>query len=344
MKISRKNNLYGKSLIFVAIYLFQKFYKMISRRIIRTKVLQILYAYYSSEEKSIPQTEKEFFFSINKTYDLYHYLMLLLLDVADYAEKVIEIKQNKHFPTPEELNPNKKFVNNGIIKLLRINVPLQNFLKKEKLSWVNHPDLIRELYLFLTESETYDGFMNSGISSFSEDKQFADEIFSKVFLVYEDLHQVLEEQSIYWNDDIDFVMTMISKTIRRFEENKGGNQSLLPAFKDEDDRNFAKELLRKSIINQNELRDIIHENSQNWDIERIAFVDILIMQLALAEFLYFPTIPTKVTMNEYIELSKFYSTEKSRNFINGILDKALKDLRKEDKIKKIGRGLIGETV
>ena len=316
---------------------------MISRRIIRTKVLQILYAYYSSEEKSIPQTEKEFFFSINKTYDLYHYLMLLLTDVADYAEKVIEIKQNKHFPTAEELNPNMKFVNNGVIRLFRINLTLQNYLKKEKLSWVNHSELIRELYLFMTESEVYSAYMNSGISSFSEDKRFAEDLFTKVFLVFEDLHVVLEEQSIYWNDDIDFVISMISKTIRKFDENKGANQPLLPPFKDEDDRNFARELLRKSILNQNELRDIIHENSQNWDIERIAFVDILIMQLALAEFIYFPTIPTRVTMNEYIELSKFYSTDKSRNFINGILDKALKDLKKNDKIKKTGRGLIGET-
>jgi len=316
---------------------------MISRRIIRTKVLQILYAYYSSEEKSIPQSEKEFFFSINKTYDLYHYLMLLLIEVADYSERVIEIKQNKHFPTEEEKNPNRKFLNNKMIHLLRINIPLLNYLKREKLSWVNHPELIKELYLFLTESDLYAAYMKTPASSFQEDKHFIDDVFSKVFLIFEDLHQVLEEQSIYWNDDIDFVVTMISKTIRKFEEERGPNQSLLPTFKDEDDRNFARELLRKSIINQNELREIIHNNSQNWDIERIAFVDILIMQLALSEFIYFPTIPTKVTMNEYIELSKFYSTEKSRNFINGILDKALKDLKLENKIKKTGRGLIGET-
>lgn len=316
---------------------------MISRRIIRTKALQILYAYYSSEEKSLPHAEKEFFFSLNKTYELYHFLMLLLTEVADYAERIIEIKRNKHFPTSDDLHPNTKFIDNRLIKMLRLNTNLQNYLKKEKLSWANHPELIKELYQFLAESDIYGEYMNSAHHSFVNDRHFAEEILSKVFLISEDLHQVLEEQSIYWNDDIDFVVSMISKTIRKFEEHKGTSQTLLPAFKDEDDRDFARDLLRKSIINHTELRGIIHENSRNWDIERIAFVDILIMQLALVEFIYFPTIPTRVTMNEYIELSKFYSTEKSRNFINGILDKALKDLRVEGKIKKSGRGLIGEN-
>ena len=153
---------------------------------------------------------------------------------------------------------------------------------------------------------------------------------------------VLEEQSIYWNDDIEFVVSMIVKSLKRFNEYSDSNQSLMPLFKDDEDRDFTKDLFRKALINHDELRGLISEHSKNWDVDRIAFMDVLIMQLAITEFLYFPSIPTKVSMNEYIELSKFYSTEKSRNFINGILDKTLKDLKKEGKIKKLGRGLIGE--
>ena len=315
---------------------------MISRRIIRTKVLQVLYAYYSKDEHSIDNTEKELFFCIQKAYDLYHYLLLLILEIANHAESRIEIKRNKHQPTEEDLNPNTKFVNNLVIRQLRENRHLNAYLEYKKLSWVNHPDLIKELYLFMTESESYVAYMGSNERSYTEDRKFIEKLFNKVILISEDLYQVLEEQSIYWNDDIEFVISMITKTIKRFNEVTGSSQSLMPMFKDQEDKNFAKELLRKSIINHDELRELVKEHSKNWDVDRIAFMDVLIMQLAITEFLYFPSIPTKVTMNEYIELSKFYSTEKSRNFINGILDKTLKDLKKSEKINKVGRGLIGE--
>jgi N utilization substance protein B len=315
---------------------------MISRRIIRTKVLQILYAYYASEERSINNSEKELFFCIHKTYDLYHYLMSLLVEIADYAENRIEIKRNKHQPTPEELNPNTKFVDNQLIKQLRENRVLRAYIEKQKLTWANHPELIKELYLIIQESDFYKQYMETSGRSYPEDRKFAEKVFNNVFLVSEELYQVLEEQSIYWNDDIDFVISVIIKTLKKFSENSSTSLGLMPLFKDEDDREFAKDLFRKAIINHDELQVLVKSHSNNWDLERIAFMDILIMQLAITEFLYFPSIPTKVTMNEYIELSKFYSTEKSRNFINGILDKTLKDLKKEDKIQKAGRGLIGE--
>jgi N utilization substance protein B len=179
--------------------------------------------------------------------------------------------------------------------------------------------------------------------SFLDDRKFVDKIFNQIILLAEDLYDVLEEMSIYWNDDVEFTVSMISKTLKKFNPHSGSDQNLLPMFKDQDDRDFAKDLLRKAIINQDELRELIKEHSKNWDLDRIAFMDILIMQLAAAEFLYFPSIPTKVTLNEYIELSKYYSTEKSRNFINGILDKTLKDLKTSGKINKAGRGLIGEV-
>jgi N utilization substance protein B len=315
---------------------------MISRRIIRTKVLQVLYAYYSSEERSIVNTEKELFFCIHKTYDLYHYLLALVIEIADYAENRIELKQNKHLPTKEDLNPNTKFVTNLFIQQLRTNRQLTAYLNQKKLSWVNHPELIRELYLILIESEMYESYVNSEVRSYMDDRKFIEKMFNKIFLVSEEICEVLEEQSIYWNDDIEFVISVIIKTIKRFNEFTDSDQRLMPLYKDDEDREFAKELLRKSISNHDEIQTLIKVHSSNWDVDRIAFMDILMMQLAITEFLHFPSIPTKVTMNEYIELSKFYSTEKSRNFINGILDKTLKDLKKEGKINKAGRGLVGE--
>ncbi len=315
---------------------------MISRRIIRTKALQVLYAYYASEERSLSNSEKELFFCIHKTYDLYHYLLLLVTEIADYAESRMEIKRNKHQPTEDDLNPNTKFISNLFIRQLRENRQLKAYIEQKKLSWANHPDLIKELYLILIESEMYQTYMANNSRSYLDDRKFTEKIFNNILLVSEELYQVLEEQSIYWNDDIEFVISVIGKTMKKFNEHSDTSVSLMPLFKDEDDREFAKELFRKSIVNHDEIQQLIKVHSNNWDVERIAFMDILIMQLAITEFLYFPSIPTKVTMNEYIELSKYYSTEKSRNFINGILDKTLKDLKKEGKIKKTGRGLVGE--
>lgn len=315
---------------------------MISRRIIRTKVLQILYAYYSSEEKSLSKTEKELFFCIHKSYDLYHFLMALVIDIADYAEKRIEIKRKKHQPTHEDLHPNTKFITNQVIQQLRNNRQLNAYLNQKKLNWANNPELIKALYFFMIESDVYKNYMVDEKRSFLDDRKFIEKLFNKVILLTEDLYIVLEEQSIFWNDDIEFVISMITKTIKHFNELTDSDHNLMPLYKDSEDHDFTKDLIRKTVINHDELRTLIKEHSQNWDVDRIAFMDILIMQLAISEFLYFPTIPTKVSLNEYIELSKFYSTEKSRNFINGILDKTLKDLKQLGKVSKAGRGLIGE--
>lgn len=314
---------------------------MISRRIIRTKVLQILYAYYSSEEKSLNKTEKELFICIHKSYDLYHYLMALVTEIADYAEKRIEIKRHKHQPTHEDLHPNNKFTTNLAIQQLRSNRQLNTYLDQKKMSWVNNPELIKELYLMMIESDVYKIYMADSNRSYIGDRKFIEKLFNKVILLAEDLYIVLEEQSIFWNDDVEFVISMITKTLKRFNEFTDSDHSLMPMYKDNEDLEFTKKLIRQSIINHDELRELIKVHSKNWDVERIAFMDILIMQMAITEFIYFPSIPTKVSMNEYIELSKFYSTEKSKNFINGILDKTLKDLKNSGKINKVGRGLIG---
>jgi N utilization substance protein B len=301
---------------------------MISRRIIRIKVLQILYAFFTSPETSINNTEKELFFSLQKTYDLYHYLMALVIEIEKFAEGRIDLGLKKHRPSSADLAPNTRFVNNLLIYQLKTNISLTKYLESAKLSWANEDELIRKLYLSLTEQEFYKEYMVAEQNSYADDRKLVEDIFK--YLI------------IYWNDDLDFVVSMILKTFKKFKEFSDDHQALLPMYKDEEDRQFAKDLYRKVVLNHNDNVILIKQHTVNWDIERIAFIDNLILELALSEFLYFPSIPTKVTMNEYIELSKYYSTEKSRNFINGILDKALKDLKKANKILKAGRGLIGE--
>lgn len=315
---------------------------MISRRIIRIKVLQILYAFFTSPETSINNTEKELFFSLQKTYDLYHYLMALVIEIQKFAEDRIDLGLKKHRPTSADLTPNTRFVNNLLIHQLKTNISLTKYLESAKLSWVNEDELIRKLYLSLIEQEFYKEYMAAEQNSYADDRKLVEDIFKYLILDNEDIESLLEEQSIYWNDDLDFVVSMILKTFKKFKEFSDERQALLPMYKDDEDRQFAKDLYRKVVLNHSDNVILIKQHTVNWDIERIAFIDNLILELALSEFLYFPSIPTKVTMNEYIELSKYYSTEKSRNFINGILDKALKDLKKANKILKAGRGLIGE--
>jgi N utilization substance protein B len=317
---------------------------MISRRIIRIKVLQILYAFFTTPETSINNTEKELFFSLQKTYDLYHYLMALVIDVQKFAEERIDLGMKKHRPTSEDLAPNTKFIDNHLIKQLKDNIQLNKYLTVSKLTWNDEEDLIRRIYMKLIEQDFYKEYMQTAGRNYTDDRKLVEDIFKYLILDNDDIESLLEEQSIYWNDDMDFVVSMILKTFKKFKETSDETQALLPMFKDDEDHQFAKDLYRKVVVNHTDNVKLIKQHTVNWDIERIAYIDNLILELALCEFLYFPSIPTKVTMNEYIELSKYYSTEKSRNFINGILDKALKDLKKENKIQKAGRGLIGEEV
>jgi N utilization substance protein B len=316
---------------------------MISRRILRIKILQVLYAYYKSSGSSIDKAEKELFFSIHKTYDLYHYLLLLIIDIADYALSRIDIAKNKRIPTWEDLHPNTKFIDNKLILQLRNNKNLNEYLKNNKLSWVNYPELIRNLYNIIRESEHYKEYMNNKNSSYEEDKRLISDIFIKDIAACEPLYQNLEEQSIYWNDEVEFVISIILRTINNFKEADGENGILPPLFKNEEDTNFVKRLFRKAILNKEEYRKLIEQYAKNWEIERIAFIDILILQTAIAEVIEFTSIPTKVTFNEYLEIAKYYSTDKSSIFINGLLDKIVSHLKDNNMIKKSGRGLVGEN-
>lgn len=313
---------------------------MLSRRLIRIKTSHILYAYFKSSDPSINKYEKELFFSLNKSFELYHYLILLIIGVKKYALARIDLGRNKKIPTTEDLNPNLKFVDNKVITQLEDNYSFRRFISEKKISWVNYPELVKEIYQNMINSDFFKDYMSDLNNSYSADKKFVIGFFQYYLDTSDLLHQVLEEQSIYWNDEVEFIINMIVKTLKGFKAEENENAKLLPLFKNEDDKEFAKNLFRETIINHEENIKLIDKHTKNWDIERIAFIDILFMQLAIAEVIEFPSIPIKVTLNEYIEIIKYYSTKKSSIFINGILDKIINTLNKEGKIKKTGRGLI----
>lgn len=315
---------------------------MLSRRILRIKALQVLYASFQSNESSLSKVENDLQFSLKKSYDLYHYLLLLILDLAHFSRRKIEIGLEKNLPTPEERNPNTRFVDNRLILQIETNQQLLQYLNENRLSWANNPELIRALYDKMIQSDLYSNYMNAGESNYETDRKFLLDLYSFIIPESEELSEILEEQSIFWNDELEFVLSMIITTLQRFKQALGEKVKLLPMVKNEDDIDFVKTLVRKTIVDQAINMDRIKLYARNWEIDRIAFMDILIMMMALTEAIHFPAIPVKVSMNEYLEIAKYYSTDKSSNFINGILDHAISDLKTQKLIQKSGTGLIGE--
>ncbi len=313
---------------------------MISRRILRIKVLQILYAHIKSGNESYANTEKQLLLSINKLYELYHYLLLLIIDISELAEEKIEIAKQKRIPTEEDLNPNTRFIDNRIIHFFKENIQFNDFITKNKLSWIDYPELVRGQYRKLIKSKLYFDYMADKENDFVHDKRFIIGMIEYLFADNELLHQILEEKSIFWNDDLEFVLSMMVKTISKLKTEHNAETALMPLYRNIDDKKFVKDLLRKSIIDYEDNKELIHKFTKNWEIDRIAFMDILIMNQAITEVIYFPSIPVKVSLNEYIEIAKYYSTEKSSIFINGILDKAFVYLKKEKRFSKQGRGLV----
>jgi len=316
---------------------------MISRRQLRIKALQSLYAYYKTGGEDMRHSEKELHFNIEKAYELYHYLLLLMIDVVLYAESRIDLARNKRIPTEQDLNPNTRFIENKFIEQLRNNAHLLKFVDQHKLNWVNYPELAKEVYNRLIESEDYEAYMSAEEHSYADDKRIVTFIFTHIVYSSELLYSILEEQSIFWNDDLEFITSMIVKSIKKFKEEDGEAKSLMELYKNKEDKDYVVKLYRQTIIHRDEYVEYIKVNTRNWDLDRIAFMDILIMQIAIAELVAFPSIPTKVTLNEYLEISKFYSTSKSNIFINGVLDKVVMQLKEDKKIVKTGRGLIGEN-
>lgn len=307
---------------------------MLSRRLLRVKVMQVVYAHYQKGENTLDKAEKELFHSISKSHELYHAMLLLLIELRGYAEKRIESGKQKMRPSHDDLHPNTRFVNNQILNQLAENKVLLEYVGRTGLSWVNHPEIIKNLYGEVCASDLYKEYMALEISGYEADKKFVLKLMEKVIAPFEDLYIHLEEQSVYWNDEAEFIISMVLKTIKSFELVQGEDVELLPEFKDDDDYEFVKTLFRKSIVNHSESYELIKKFTKNWDIERVAFLDIVLMQLALAEIMEFPHIPVNVTLNEYIEIAKFYSTSKSGNFINGILDKIVEHLMDEKKLAK----------
>lgn len=313
---------------------------MISRRLIRVKVLQLLYAYFNgNNSEGLPKYEKDLQKSIEKSYDLYHLFFILLLDVNRYAQDKIELRKTKLIASDEDLNPNTKFVDNKVIEQIRNTEKLFIYTDANALNWSATPELIKHLYNVMVESDSYKAYMASADNSFDADKKFVMNFFNEYMVDDDMLYQILEENSIYWNDDIEFVLSMNIKTVDKLKETSE-SMPLMKLFKNDDDHKFATDLFCKTILNHEENEKLVRDHIKNWDIERLAQMDLLIIELAIVEIANFASIPVKVSFNEYIDLAKFYSTERSSAFVNGILDKIINQMKSEGKINKVGRGLI----
>ena len=307
---------------------------MINRVLIRLKIVQIVYAYYQNGGKNLDTAEKELFFSLSKAYDMYNYLLLLMVEITKQAEKKQSAAKNKLLPTAEELYPNTKFVDNRFIAQLEVNKQLLEFSESQKKTWENESEFVKRLCETIMDSDIYKEYMASETSSYEEDRELWRKLYKRIIFNNDELDQVLEDQSLYWNDDKEIVDTLVLKTIKRFEEQNGAKQDLLPEFKDDEDQDFARRLFRRTILNADYYRHLISENTRNWELDRVAFMDVIIMQIALAEILSFPNIPVSVSLNEYVEIAKLYSTPKSGSFINGTLDGIVNMLKKENKLTK----------
>ena len=307
---------------------------MINRVLIRLKVIQVIYAYYQNGSINVEAAEKELFYSLSKAYDLYNYLLLLMVEVTRFADRRIDNRRHKLRPTEEDLNPNTRFIDNAFIAQLTANKQLEEFAANQKRTWDDEGDFVRNLFEEIEATEAYQAYMAKDTLTYEDDRELWRKLYRQVIMPNEQIDEILEEQSLYWNDDKTIVDTFVLKTIKRFEPENGDEQELLPEFRDEEDKLFASRLLRSAINNAEAYRSLMANNAKNWDMERFAFMDILIMQVALAEIICFPGIPVSVSLNEYVEVAKMYSTPKSGSFINGMLDNIVNQLKKENKLNK----------
>ena len=315
---------------------------MINRRLLRIKILQSYYAYVKRGNEALPLAEKELKHSIQKSYDLYYLLFLLPVEICNYARSRIELAMQKKIPSHEDLHPNTKFIDNRFLQELQEQPIFRKQVENRKISWVQYPELIKSLYQAMVQSPEYHAYMEGDEEGWFTDKKLVSDIFTSVIVPSDDLYSTLEEQSIYWNDDTEFVFSMIIKSLKKSKPGQififDGGQ----VFKNKDDHDFTFRLFRSVILKGSNYRQLIEKYLENWDLDRVALMDILIMQLAITEMVEFPEVPIKVSFNEYIEISKDYSSNKSGTFINGILDKITQQLKNEKIIQKKGKGLIGE--
>ena len=305
----------------------------------RIKAIKAVYAHFKADSDSLITSEKNLVFSIDKTFDLYHLMLSLIVDICRYAQNRIDLGRQKRLPSPEDLNPNTKFVDNRVIAQIAATQPLFDYLERRSLSWGGSPELIKKLYDALVDSDYYKAYMASDHRSYKEDMKLVESFYLNEVDNNELLEEVLEEQSIFWADDLDFALILVMRTLQGARAAQA-ELELLPKYKSDDDLDFVKELFRKTLVNYKEYLGYVERFTQNWDVDRIAFMDNLIMVTAMAELLAFPSIPVKVTLDEYIEIAKYYSTPGSSVFINGVLDKIVDALGEEGRIEKTGRGLL----
>ena len=315
---------------------------LVNRRYLRIKVFQAVYAYQRTEGADLVKVEREMFESINKLYSLYLYLIRLVMQVGEAANEIAEQNKKKHFATAEDTNPNTRFIDNRVFKKLQSNVQLQQLMERSKIDWTNEHDDVRRIFKAFREDEQFQLYLIREENSLELDKEILVYLFKNYLGINEVLHSALEEKDIYWQDDMPVAALTVIKTILSIPGTDTDQISILADLykhKDED-QSFAKELLRKTVQFSDEYAEMIAEKAENWETERIALLDLIMMEMGLAELEHFANIPVKVTLNEYIELAKSYSTPKSKMFINGVLDKLVVDLKANGRINKRGRGLV----
>ena len=305
---------------------------MINREIIRIKIVQLTYAYYQNGNKNIDTAEKELFFSLSKAYDLYNHLLALIVALTKEARRRLEVLQAKarREGTPE---PPQKFAFNRFALQLEENKQLLEFIETQKRTWADDPEFVGRLLEQIEQSQIYLDYLQ-GDDSYEADRELWRRLYRTLIQDNADLDQILEEQSLYWNDDKEVVDTFVLKTIKRFDEKNGAKQELLPEYDSEEEKDYARKLFRAAILNADEYQRYMSESSLNWDFSRLAYMDVIIMQIAIAEMLTFPSIPLNVTINEYVELAKVYSTPRSSGYINGMLDAIARHLIRQGKLMK----------
>ena len=307
--------------------------QMINRELIRTKIVQLTYAYYQNGGRNIENAEKELLLSLSKAYDLYNYLLDLIIAVTKEERRRVELLSVRSRREGTE-EPSSKFIFNKFAVQLEENKTLSSFNEDKNMSWDGDADFVRKLCDKIEQSEVYKEYMAVAESDYEADREMWRKLYRQLIKDNEDLDALLEEKSIYWNDDKEVVDTFVLKTIKRFDPKEKGNQELLPEYKDEDDKEFARKLFRAAILNANDYQRYMSETSRNWDFSRLAYMDVIIMQIAIAELLNFPNIPATVTINEYVDMAKRYSTPRSGGYINGMLDAIARHLINTGKMLK----------
>lgn len=292
---------------------------MINRMLIRVKIVQLTYAYYQNVHHNMDTAEKELLFSLSKAYDLYNYLLGLIVAITQEERRRVDIATRRAEREGTE-TPSQRFAFNKFATQLEENKQLNLFMEDKKMSWENDVEAVRKLCDQIEQSPLYQEYMMSDAEDYETDRELWRRIYRTLIQGNEDLDAILEEKSLYWNDDKEIVDTFVLKTIKRFDPANKADQELLPEYDDTEDREYALKLFRSTILNADTYQRYMSETSRNWNFSRLAYMDVVLMQIAIAEMLTFPNIPISVTINEYVDLAKLYSTPKSGGYINGMLD------------------------